>query len=210
MPEKKSLSREEADRKQSCETRKKILNSAAQVFMQKDYHTATTKEIAEKAGVAKGSVFNHFKNKEELVYQTLKFIFTEMFNPMFEALAQLPPNEAIEALIDWTFDTTENSGGVVMLMLQLSVEVYYGRDKSDVSIAVYNELVELLEDSISSSSPLFEAMGFEEPRAASQLFFALLDGISAHQLLFKETRTMEQTQKIKDLMKQLFVRRKSR
>ena len=43
--------------------RTQILMGAAQVFAKKGFHKATTKEIAQAAGVAEGTIYNYFKNK---------------------------------------------------------------------------------------------------------------------------------------------------
>lgn len=47
-------------------TRGKILRAALEVFRKKGFFRATTKEISNKAGIAEGTLFNYFKNKEEL------------------------------------------------------------------------------------------------------------------------------------------------
>lgn len=44
-----------------------ILDAAAHVFSQKGYQNATTKEIAEAADLAEGSLYNYFANKRELL-----------------------------------------------------------------------------------------------------------------------------------------------
>ncbi|NLI13389.1 TetR/AcrR family transcriptional regulator [Pelotomaculum propionicicum] len=45
---------------------KHILNTAAGIFAHKGYHQTTVDEIARALGVAKGTIYYHFKNKEEL------------------------------------------------------------------------------------------------------------------------------------------------
>src|SRR5262249_40407942 len=46
-------------------TNEQILDAARAVFLQKGIR-ATTAEVARRAGVAEGTIFNHFKNKDEL------------------------------------------------------------------------------------------------------------------------------------------------
>ncbi|MCK4696031.1 MAG: TetR/AcrR family transcriptional regulator [Candidatus Cloacimonetes bacterium] len=48
------------------ETKDKILNVAANIFSKFGFHKTTVDEIARAAHKAKGSVYYHFKNKEEL------------------------------------------------------------------------------------------------------------------------------------------------
>jgi AcrR family transcriptional regulator len=47
--------------------RKQILDAATKVFSQSGYHKATIKQIAKEAAVADGTIYNYFKNKEELL-----------------------------------------------------------------------------------------------------------------------------------------------
>lgn len=46
--------------------KKHILDAAAQVFLEKGFQRATTKDIAEAADIAEGTIYNYFTNKEEL------------------------------------------------------------------------------------------------------------------------------------------------
>lgn len=46
--------------------RELILQAAAQVFGEKGFHTATVEEIAKRAGVGKGTIYQYFDSKEEI------------------------------------------------------------------------------------------------------------------------------------------------
>ena len=50
--------------------RELILAAAREIFGEKGYHTATSEEIAKRAGVGKGTIYQYFDSKQE--------IFTEM------------------------------------------------------------------------------------------------------------------------------------
>jgi AcrR family transcriptional regulator len=54
------------------ETRERILAAARQVMLQRGLVGATTKEIARAAGVSEGTLYNHFRNKEDLFLCTLR------------------------------------------------------------------------------------------------------------------------------------------
>lgn len=47
--------------------RTQILTGAAEVFSEKGFHKATTKQIAKAAGVSEGTIYNYFDNKRELL-----------------------------------------------------------------------------------------------------------------------------------------------
>jgi TetR/AcrR family fatty acid metabolism transcriptional regulator len=55
-----------------ADKRKEILNAAIEVFAQKGYNKASINEVAAKAGVASGTVYLYFKNKDDLLLQAMK------------------------------------------------------------------------------------------------------------------------------------------
>lgn len=54
--------------RKKAETRTAIADAAAALFAARGFHEVTVGEVAEAAGVSKQTVFNHFANKEELVF----------------------------------------------------------------------------------------------------------------------------------------------
>jgi TetR/AcrR family fatty acid metabolism transcriptional regulator len=48
--------------------RKSIIQAAIEVFSKKDFKTASISEIAQKAGVADGTIYQYFRNKEDLFF----------------------------------------------------------------------------------------------------------------------------------------------
>ncbi|MDD3846767.1 MAG: TetR/AcrR family transcriptional regulator [Syntrophorhabdaceae bacterium] len=63
-------------------TREQIVRAAIQVFGGKSYLEANISEIAQKAEVAEGTIYQHFKNKEDLLF----FIPMERTNAFCEGL----------------------------------------------------------------------------------------------------------------------------
>ena len=56
---------------QPRETRERILQSAMQVFVQKGWQKASLDEIAAAAGMTKGAIYWHFRNKHDLFFALL-------------------------------------------------------------------------------------------------------------------------------------------
>lgn len=52
--------------------RKEIISAAIEVFARKGYNKANIMEVAAKAGVATGTVYLYFKNKDDLLLQSMK------------------------------------------------------------------------------------------------------------------------------------------
>ncbi|UCD57060.1 MAG: TetR/AcrR family transcriptional regulator [Candidatus Hydrogenedentota bacterium] len=54
-------------RASSAETERKIVNAALAIAARKGFEQATTAEIARRAGVAEGSIYNYFRTKDDLL-----------------------------------------------------------------------------------------------------------------------------------------------
>ncbi len=52
-------------------TRQRLLDAAVTVFSQRGYARATTRDIARAAGVAEGTIYRHFSDKQELFREAL-------------------------------------------------------------------------------------------------------------------------------------------
>jgi TetR/AcrR family transcriptional regulator, fatty acid metabolism regulator protein len=63
-------------------TRQQIIKAAIHVFGEKDFQSASISEIAREAKVAEGTIYQHFKNKEDLFF----FIPLERTNAFCEGL----------------------------------------------------------------------------------------------------------------------------
>ncbi|QAA30331.1 TetR/AcrR family transcriptional regulator [Clostridium manihotivorum] len=66
-------------------TKRIIFEAAISIFSKAGYNGATMDEIALEAGVAKGTLYYHFKSKEEI----FNFIITEGINLMHEEIDQV-------------------------------------------------------------------------------------------------------------------------
>ena len=65
----------------------KILNSAGAVFAEFGFYKATISQIAAKAGVADGTLYLYFKNKDDILYQFISFKTEIVFQKMNQAVA---------------------------------------------------------------------------------------------------------------------------
>jgi AcrR family transcriptional regulator len=86
------------------ETRKKLLNAAKQELIQKGLLNISTVDIAKSAGVAHGTLFFHFQNKENLIVEILD---TELMNITTELNVLLHGPYDIESLLNRYLDFLE-------------------------------------------------------------------------------------------------------
>jgi AcrR family transcriptional regulator len=85
------------------EVREKILRAAAVVYGETGYRGATTRRIAQEAGVNEITLFRHFGSKESLIHEALRC--TGIVDRR-AALPEIPRNPARE-LTDWSMSQFE-------------------------------------------------------------------------------------------------------
>lgn len=81
--------------------RLKILAAAAELFTAQPFHKVLLSEVAEAAGVGKGTLYTYFKNKEDLYLSVVYSGFTELVERLQCRLDQnrVGPMENLEAAI---------------------------------------------------------------------------------------------------------------
>lgn len=81
-------------------TRKKILSASVKVFLEKGYEGATAKEIADLAGISAGSPFSFFGNKEGVLLELVRMMFSGQFE-----LAETLTGEGADPLLLYGVET---------------------------------------------------------------------------------------------------------
>jgi len=65
-----------------------ILDAASRVFSDREYHEVLTEEIAEEAGIGKGTIYRYFANKEDLYFATIVYGFEKLHEKLESGLAR--------------------------------------------------------------------------------------------------------------------------
>jgi AcrR family transcriptional regulator len=59
----------------------KIINAAVETFSEKGFAASSTSEIAQKAGVAEGTIFRHYKTKKDLLLSIVAPALAKLIAP---------------------------------------------------------------------------------------------------------------------------------
>src|SRR5882672_9738631 len=77
-----------------------ILEAARKVFAKRGFHEATVDDIAEAAGVAKGTIYLYYQSKRDGYFAALKFGIAQMYSLVVQELKKVStPEEKLRALI---------------------------------------------------------------------------------------------------------------
>ncbi|MCK8825385.1 TetR/AcrR family transcriptional regulator [Fuchsiella alkaliacetigena] len=81
--------------------KKQIIEAAIDIFSKKGSAETTMQEVAEEAGVGKGTIYRHFDNKEGLVSALIKFGIDELTAEIIKNIKDIDdPVKKLEGLID--------------------------------------------------------------------------------------------------------------
>jgi TetR/AcrR family fatty acid metabolism transcriptional regulator len=105
----------------SGEKFQRILDAAVAVFAEKGFHVARVADIASLAGVADGTVYLYFKNKEEILMTAINTAFDAFINRARAELSQLSsPAEKLRRLAHMHLEALgANRNMAVVLQMEL-------------------------------------------------------------------------------------------
>ncbi|WP_254565266.1 TetR/AcrR family transcriptional regulator [Oscillatoria sp. HE19RPO] len=77
------------------DTRTRILNAAQRLFAQKGYNGTTTKDLAQAASVAEGTLFRHFANKKAILVELATQGWIEILTDLLTELSEMGSYQAV-------------------------------------------------------------------------------------------------------------------
>lgn len=142
-------------------TRKKILSASIKVFLEKGYEGATAKEIADLAGISAGSPFSLFGNKEGVLLELVRMMFSGQFK-----LAETLIGEGGDPLLLYGVETALQIH-ITELSRQLRELYVMAYSLSSTSEFIYEQTAEKLSVIFGPYLPQCEGKDFYELEVAS-------------------------------------------
>lgn len=161
--------------------REQILMAALELFGSKGYQNTSISDIAKKASLSKGLLYNYFESKEELLNEVVVFAFKDTAEAGESVLNEeyLTADELLVSLIDSYFLMMKEQEELMKLILSLAVQVSAIPSVHTTIKMVYNSLFEQLE-------VIFIELGYENPKNEAMLFGAIVDGIGIQYMIDSE------------------------
>jgi AcrR family transcriptional regulator len=104
--------------KQADLTRQRLVRAALELFTAQGYHATTTPAIARKAGIAEGTIYRHFRGKQQLLnelYRGAARWAAKLVREADGAPAPAPPREKLARLSALLMDGAVREPAVVRL-----------------------------------------------------------------------------------------------
>lgn len=123
------------------EKKRQIIEAAIHCFAEKGYHATSIQEITDTLGIAKGSIYFYFKNKEDLYVSVFKYYFERMIGKM-QALTEdtsLTPRDRLYQQVTHQYQMFMESRDFILTMWKERVDI-----NEDVHKLVHNMNAQIL------------------------------------------------------------------
>jgi len=149
--------------------------AALELFGTKGYDATSVSEVASKAEVSKGLIYNYFQSKEHILQQ----LFTYLNSQEQDVLRQVEdddPKKMLENILRYVFAELRNNSDLWKLITSLALQV-----------GKFDFLHQPLVNKLNSYYTLFESLltqtGIKNPDKEAKVIGALLDGIGFQSLV---------------------------
>jgi len=147
-----------------------IMATALELFANKGYHSTSISEIASKAGISKGLMYNYFISKEELITEILAQGIDSMANFFDPNNDGLLTEEEMESFIRNIFEFIKTDVQYWKLFYAVFLQ-------PNVYELIEKKYMDLLSGFIEILTNYFKAHGSDDPMKEALLFGALMDGV---------------------------------
>lgn len=171
--------------------KEQILMAALELFSKRGYQNTAISDIAKKAKLSKGLLYNYFESKEDLLNEVVLFAFketTEVDDAMYD-LNIKTPKQVFASLLDEYFSMLKEQQDLMKLTLSLAVQASAIPSVHDTIMMVYNNLIEQLET-------VFINLGYKNSKNEAMLLGAIVDGIAIQYMLDVDNYPLEEMKKL--------------
>jgi AcrR family transcriptional regulator len=162
--------------------KKDIMHAAMEVFSQKGVSKTKMIDIAEKAGIGKGTIYEYYRSKEEIFGDAFMTIYSQTEDLIREVtINQDDPEKKLRRIMELTVDTFFHGGGdFVGIMMDFWSEGIRNKDERILEIFDLNLIYQnyrmgisdILQEGIASG--VFREM---DTRLTASVIIAALDGL---------------------------------
>ncbi len=171
------------------ERRQQFVLAALRVFAEYGYHRATMQAVADAAGVSKGSIYDYFDSKEDLLLATAESLLIVLIEESMSVLEQSPRplTERVEICVASLLEGIEQWNEVCLSILQVWAELGSDED-SDLRAMMsehYRQSADRLQAAFDVAIEDGEVLPFPT-RAAALSVLAALDGMILQSIIAPE------------------------
>lgn len=168
-----------------------IIDAALRVFAKKGFGKTTINDIAAAAGIGKGTVYEYFSNKDEIINQSFSFFVRHLEMDFQEVLIQeIPAREKLITILEGFAHAMDSDSLELMeLMFDYWSEGIKNRDSKGLLFEEMNKFYhsyrEIFADIVIEGMTEGSFRKDINPRSAASMIVGTLDGILVQWILDK-------------------------
>lgn len=130
-----------------------ILETAARLFAERGFNNTPTSLLAKEAGVAEGTIFRHFRTKDDIFLTLINNVKTQLISDIEKYLEVRGPENALEKLesVIKSFYVFVKKNGMEFCLIFRDAPTRFGQRNDDVFVQIkdiYTYVTEYLHDAI--------------------------------------------------------------
>jgi len=180
-------------------SKEKILNVALELFAKKGYHATSISQIAKKAKISKGLMYNYFASKEELLNEIIQQGFNSLAELEFKAEKNIDPQKQLEEFVDAVLDNLYSNFKYWQLYLALLVH-------PEIQKKYEKKMQQFRDEFVQSMAVLFRKLKIKNPELEAFLLGTFFDGLV---LNFMVAEDLFPVKKIKKAILNKYIKPKS-
>ncbi|WP_446213182.1 TetR/AcrR family transcriptional regulator [Micromonospora sp. IBSANI012] len=174
------------------DTRQRLFVAAVELIAEQGFSATTVDDIAARAGVAKGTVYYNFESKTVLFEELLRHGIGLLTADFRAAVADLPPREALAALVRAELEYIRRYRAFAQLLLSEMWRT--NREWQQTLRLLRGEAIEVIADTVRAGVASGDLPADLDVRTASSALFGVGLVVAVDWLVFQPERPIEDVQ----------------
>jgi len=123
-----------------------IYNAVVELFKEQGIEGVTIQNVAQKAGTATGTIYNYFKNKEEILEYVSSKTFQNFLDVLSDAIKDKKPVEKLRAFLKCSFEFFVEHRGTFKIIERAKLDDRIDDSKrsqsEDAVVQIVNDIIE--------------------------------------------------------------------
>ena len=151
-------------------SRDKIISVGLELFAKKGYHATSISQIAQKAKISKGLMYNYFSSKEELLDEIIQHGFDSLAELEYKGRRGVNPEKQLEEFVDSVLNNLYSNISYWQLYLALLVH-------PDIQKKFEKKMGQFRDEFIKTMAALFRKLKIKNPELEAFLLGTFFDGL---------------------------------
>ena len=165
-------------------SKEKIIYAAVQLFSSVGYFSTSVSNIAQKAGVSKGLIYNYFESKESVLESIIEKAFEEV-DLIFNFGEKTTPRKRLENIINRLFDNLPLQSDFMRMYLPVAMQVRRFEFVQAITNAKLSRSRKELQD-------ILKELGYEDFEREAYALACLLDGVILNHAILEDDFPFDQ------------------